>query len=99
MYFGPICATACHTGVGGGLPGVMNLTSAANSFAALVNVASIERPALMRVKPNDSANSYIIHKLKGEDIELSRMPQGGPFFTADQIADVEGWINAGAQNN
>jgi hypothetical protein len=44
-------------------------------------------------------NSYVIHKLKGEDIEFSRMPQGGPFFTADQIADVEGWINAGAQNN
>jgi uncharacterized protein (TIGR03118 family) len=97
-YFGPICST-CHNGVGGGLPGVMNLTSAANSFAALVNVPSIERAALMRVKPSDSTNSYVIHKLKGEDIEFSRMPLGGPFFTPDQLADVVGWIDAGALNN
>jgi hypothetical protein len=77
----------------------MNLTSAANSYAALVNVPSIERAALMRVKPSDSTNSYVIHKLKGEDIEFSRMPLGGPFFTPDQLADVVGWIDAGALNN
>jgi uncharacterized protein (TIGR03118 family) len=97
-YFGPICS-ACHNGVGGGLPGVMNLSSAASSFAALVNVASIERPALMRVQPGNSTNSYIIHKLKGVDITGSQMPLGGTPFTADQIAEVEGWINAGAANN
>jgi len=97
-YFGPICS-GCHSGNGNSLPGVMNLTSAANSYAALVNVASIERAELMRVKPNDSANSYIVHKLKGQDIQGSRMPLGGPFFTDAQIADVVGWIDAGALNN
>lgn len=77
----------------------MNLTSAASSYASLVNVASIERAALMRVKPNDSANSYIVHKLKGEDIDGSRMPLGGPAFTAAQVAEVVSWIDAGAANN
>ncbi len=75
----------------------MNLTSAANSFAALVNVASIERPALMRVKPGDSTNSYIIHKLTGVDITGAQMPLGGPAFTPAQVAEVSGWINAGAR--
>jgi uncharacterized protein (TIGR03118 family) len=97
-YFGPICSS-CHTGNGASLPGVMNLTTAANSFAALVNVASIQRPQLMRVKPGDSANSYIIHKLTGVDITGSQMPLGGPAFTAEQVAEVSGWIDAGAANN
>jgi uncharacterized protein (TIGR03118 family) len=97
-YFGPICS-GCHTGVGGALPGVMNLSSASASFAALVNVASIQRPASMRVKPNDSANSYIVNKLKGVDISGSRMPLGGTPLTDAQIAEVVSWIDAGAQNN
>jgi uncharacterized protein (TIGR03118 family) len=97
-YFGPVCA-GCHTGVGGALPGVMNLSSAAASFAALVNVASIERPASMRVKASDSANSYLINKLTGVDIVGGRMPLGGTPLTAEQIAEVRSWIDAGAQNN
>jgi uncharacterized protein (TIGR03118 family) len=97
-YFGPICS-GCHTGVGGALPGVMNLSSAASSFAALVNVASIERPALMRVKPSDSANSYLVNKLRGVDITGSQMPLGGTPLTAEQIAEVTSWIDAGAANN
>jgi uncharacterized protein (TIGR03118 family) len=97
-YFGPICS-GCHTGVGGALPGVMNLSSASASFAALVNVASIQRPTSMRVKPNDSANSYIVNKLKGVDISGSRMPLGGTPLTDAQIAEVVSWIDAGAQNN
>jgi uncharacterized protein (TIGR03118 family) len=97
-YFGPICS-GCHTGTGGTLPGVMNLSSAAASFAALVNVTSIQRPALMRVKPSDSANSYIVNKLKGVDISGSRMPLGGTPLTDAQIAEVVSWIDAGAQNN
>ncbi len=77
----------------------MNLTSAASSFAALVNVASIERPASMRVLPGNSTDSYIIHKLKGEDITGARMPLGGTPFTPAEIAEVASWIDAGAANN
>jgi uncharacterized protein (TIGR03118 family) len=97
--FGPRCSV-CHNGIGTALPGSMNLTSAASTFAALVNVDSGEQPALKRVKPNDSANSWVIHKLEGTDLNgTARMPFGGPFLDQPTIDQVKGWIDAGAQNN
>ena len=50
--FTPRCAS-CHTGTGGGLPGAMNLTSATESFNALVNVTSIQEPTFKRVLPGN----------------------------------------------
>jgi uncharacterized protein (TIGR03118 family) len=86
----------CHTGVGTSLPGVMNLTSASATFAALVNVTSIDEPPLKRVLPNDPNNSYIIHKLEGTQSVGSRMPFGGPFLDQATIDQVRAWIQAGA---
>ena len=78
----------------------MNLTSAAETFASLVNVASQEQPALMRVKLFDPANSYLIHKLEGAaTITGSRMPLGGPFLDQATIDQVKSWIASGAPNN
>lgn len=97
--FSPRCSS-CHTGGGGALPASMNLSSAAETFAALVNVASTEQPALLRVKPNDAVNSYVIHKLEGAaGITGDRMPLGGPFLNQATIDQVKSWINAGAANN
>jgi hypothetical protein len=54
----------------------------------------------MRVRPNDAAGSYIVHKLEGgPDIVGVRMPQGGPFLSVAQIDTVKSWIDAGALNN
>ena len=78
----------------------MNLTSAAASFTSLVNVASEEQPALMRVKLFDPANSYLIHKLEGAaTITGQRMPFGGPFLDQATIDQVKSWIASGAPNN
>lgn len=97
--FAPRCS-ACHTGGGAALPASMDLTSAAATFAALVNVASVEQPALLRVKPSDSANSYVVHKIEGAaGISGSRMPLGGPFLDQATIDQVRSWIDAGAANN
>lgn len=96
--FSPRCAS-CHTGVGTALPGVMNLTSAAASFAALVNVASINEPTFRRVLPGDANNSYIVHKLEGTQLVGARMPFGGPFLNQATIDQVRAWISAGAANN
>ncbi len=97
--FGPMCS-GCHNGSGGPLPGAMNLSNTAASFAALVGVPSLEQPALQRVAPNDSANSYLVHKLEGAStITGSRMPLGGPFLDQATIDQVRSWIDAGAQNN
>jgi uncharacterized protein (TIGR03118 family) len=99
--FTPICS-ACHNGSNppnGALPGSQNLT-AGNSYAALVNVASQEQPALLRVKPGDPANSYLIQKLEGAaTISGQRMPLGGPFPDQATIDQIKSWIAAGAPNN
>ena len=98
--FTPICA-ACHDGTvaaSGALPHSQNLT-AGNSFTALVNVASHEVPTLMRVKPGDAANSYIIQKLEGSAAGGVRMPLGGPYLDQATIDQIKSWIASGAPNN
>ena len=94
--------SGCHNGSNppnGALPGSQNLT-AGNSFAALVNVASLEQPALLRVKPGDPANSYLIQKLEGSaGISGQRMPLGGPYLDQATIDQVKSWITSGAPNN
>jgi uncharacterized protein (TIGR03118 family) len=101
LVFTPMCSS-CHNGSNppsGALPGSQNLT-AGNSFASLVNVASHEQPALMRVKPGDPANSYLIQKLEGAaGISGSQMPLGGPFLDQATIDKVKSWIASGAPNN
>jgi len=77
----------------------MDLTSTAASFAALVDVASIQVPALDRVEPGDPDNSYLIHKLEGTQSVGTRMPQGGPFLDQATIDMIRQWIADGAPNN
>ena len=94
--FSPRCAV-CHSGTGAELPESMNLTSVAESGAALVGVASTQQPAVLRVAPGDPENSYLIHKLEGRaGIEGVRMPFGGPFLSDAEIDQVRAWITAGA---
>ena len=99
--FTPRCAE-CHDGSqppGGVLPGAMDLRPG-HSFASLVNVASQEQPALMRVKPGEPESSYVIHKLDGSPgIAGARMPFGGPFLDVPTIDRIRAWISSGARNN
>lgn len=93
VVFGPVCS-GCHNGVGAALPGSMNLTNADASFAALVNVASIQQAALMRVLPFDPNSSYLVHKL--EESGTTVMPPSGMLPVAT-IAEIRQWITDGAQ--
>jgi uncharacterized protein (TIGR03118 family) len=96
--FTPICS-GCHNGVGTALPGVQNLT-AGHTYTSIVGVASLEMPSLMRVKPGDAANSYLIQKLEGAaGISGVRMPLGGPYLDQATIDNIKSWINGGAPNN
>jgi uncharacterized protein (TIGR03118 family) len=103
QIFTPICSV-CHSGVGTGLPGVQNLT-AGNTFANVVNVASIEQPALKRIAPNDPVNSYLIQKIEGAPgISGSQMPlgcgsAGNPCLSQATIDLVKTWVSQGALNN
>ena len=87
--------TQCHSGATpeGGLR-----LSPADAYTNLINVPSTQR-ALMRVVPNDSANSYLIHKLEGRaDIAGHQMPPA-PLLTIDVIQAIRQWIDRGAPNN
>ncbi len=101
--FTPICS-GCHTGVGTSLPGVQDLASG-HTFANVVNVASIEQPTLLRIKPNDAANSYLVRKIEGTPgITGSRMPfgcgsAGNPCLDQATIDLVKTWVAQGALNN
>ena len=95
---GRLACVTCHNGRNPFAP--MNL-GAATSYAALVNVRSFERPALLRVNPGDPEGSYLVHKLEGRpSILFERMPRGtGPFLTEGQILIVKRWIELGARND
>ena len=99
QVFSPRCA-GCHSGpTSSNLPSGMNLSNAAASHDALVDVTSLQ-VALDRVEPGDPDNSYLIRKLEGgPDISGSQMPQGGPFLDQATIDMIRQWISDGAPNN
>lgn len=91
--FTPICSV-CH--VGGGAPEGLRL-DAADSYNLLVGVPSTEVPSILRVKPGDPDNSYIIQKLEGHAAVGAQMPFGGPYLSTSTIAFIRQWITDGAQ--
>lgn len=89
---------ACH---GGRNPAQgLDLSSAAASYASLVNVASSQCPTTRRVLPGQQDMSYLMWKLQGSGpcFSGSQMPKGQPLSAADQ-ATIRGWIASGAPNN
>lgn len=91
----PNC-TGCH--VGAGAPQGLRL-DAANSYAMLVNVASTQVPTLLRVKPGDPDNSWLVQKIDGRATVGGRMPLGRNPLPQASIDLVRSWIAAGAQMN
>jgi hypothetical protein len=91
--FTPICSV-CHAGASA--PEGLHL-DAGNSYNMLVGVPSTEVPSILRVKPGDPDNSYIIQKLEGHAAVGGQMPLGGPYLSTATIAFVRQWITDGAQ--
>jgi hypothetical protein len=88
----PLC-TVCHAG--SAAPLALRL-DAANAYASLVGVPSVEASSLLRVAPGRSDDSYLIHKLEGRAAVGARMPLGGPYLDAETMAVIRQWIAAGA---
>src|SRR5277367_3174298 len=59
--FTPICSK-CH--IGASAPEGLQL-DASHSYNSLVGVPSVEDPSLLRVKPGDPDDSYMVHKIEG----------------------------------
>jgi hypothetical protein len=91
--FTPICSV-CHAG--GAAPEGLRLDSA-DSYANLVGVPSTEVPSILRVKPGDPDNSYLVQKIEGIAAVGARMPYGGPYLDQTTINAIRQWITDGAQ--
>jgi len=96
--FTPSCGVSgCHTGpTGPVLPGGMDLSNAAASFASLVGVTSIEQPPELRVAANDADASYLIQKVEGRAAVGAQMPLGGQALDQETIDAIRAWIDQGA---
>jgi hypothetical protein len=90
--FTPICSV-CHAGATAP-QGLM--LDAAHSYNLLVNIPSTEVPSILRVKPGDPTNSYIIQKLEGHAAVGGQMPLGETPLPASTITFIAQWITDGA---
>jgi hypothetical protein len=85
----------CH---GGATPQQgMGLGDARTSWLAIVGVASAEKPEFMRVAPGDSANSYVVMKLRADPRRAGQpMPQGAYPLDPELVMKVASWAQNGA---
>jgi methionine-rich copper-binding protein CopC len=93
--FTPICSK-CH--IGASAPEGLQL-DAEHSYNLLVGVPSEEQPSLLRVKPSDPDDSYIVHKIEGlPGIDGGQMPLGETPLPPATIDAIRQWITNGAPN-
>ena len=95
------CAlSGCHVGPS---PILGQDLSAGRTFGSVVDIPSVEAPALRRVRPFLPDSSYLVHKIQGTQASVGgsgeRMPLIGGALTADEISVIRAWISAGALNN
>jgi hypothetical protein len=72
------------------------------AYATLVGVPSVDSP-LLRVKPGEPEQSYLIRKLEGTHIDAGgkglRMPMDGVPLSDADIATIRQWVEQGAADN
>jgi hypothetical protein len=74
-----------------------DLSDAVTSYANIVGVASRERPAFQRIAPGDSANSYIVMKLRNDPRKGgAAMPLGAYPLDAALTLRIATWAQQGA---
>jgi hypothetical protein len=90
------CAfSGCH---GGSAPKEGMDLSPGRAHSNIVNVSSTEQPSLQRVKPGDSANSYLFQKVNQDNPAVGeRMPQGGDRLSPEDLDLIRRWIDEGAR--
>ncbi len=93
------CAVSgCH--VPGNPPYGLVLVPATTAYGNLYNVASGEVPALKRVNPTSSTNSYIYQKIQGTAAVGGTMPlAAGDALTPEEKLVIKSWIDQGATQN
>jgi len=98
---------SCHGGRAGDL--TMTDTDPGGTHAALVGVTSPENPTMKLVAPGDPANSYLMHKIDGDNCTLKAectnrdcgdtMPQQSDLIDVPRRDTIRRWIAQGAKND
>lgn len=96
-------ATSCHAGPSP-TGHVLFSGTATEVRTQLVNVVPASAPAgWFRVKPGDTAHSWLIEKVTKDQPGGSgygtRMPQGAPNLCQPSVDTLSAWISAGAPDN
>lgn len=111
-------SSSCHQLQQGG-PSLLYLGGEASKpadgagiFAAIVDKPSVELASMMYVKSGDPANSFLMHKLDGDECELASqcgatpvpscgepMPMSGCALAGTTRDKFRRWIAQGAKNN
>lgn len=74
-----------------------DLSNAVISYASIVDVASNERSAFKRIAPGDSANSYIVMKLRNDPRKGGQpMPLGDYPLDGVLVLRIAQWAQQGA---
>jgi len=107
----PVITTSCTTSSchgGGSRPPVLAPHGGPAALrAALVGVATEQRPSRVYVRPGDPGASYLMQKLEGHlnDAECidhdcgAQMPLDNPSLSAEARDKVRTWISQGAPDN
>ncbi|ACG72206.1 conserved hypothetical protein [Anaeromyxobacter sp. K] len=98
----PRCATtACHSG--NPPPTAPTSLDRELAYGQLVDVASMQAPALMLVEPGAPERSYLVLKLRGTAGDAggvpTPMPTGDTLLDEAEIQAIEAWIAVGAPND
>jgi hypothetical protein len=73
-----------------------NLSTAALTYAYIVNRPSIEKASLLRVRPGSAAQSLFIDKIRNRNGVATQMPLGAEPLEEAEIVELEKWIDQGA---
>ncbi len=88
------CAlSGCHTGPAAPLGLRLDANSA---FDLLINQPSQQVSELLRIKPGDPDNSYLVQKIEGTAASGSQMPRNQAPLSVKTIQAIRDWIQAGA---
>ncbi len=81
----------------------MNLSDRITTYSNTVDVPANQLATMMRVRPGQPDQSYLVHKIQGTQASAggtgNRMPLGGTPLTQAQIDTIRDRIAAGAPNN
>ncbi len=99
--FSGVCAvTGCHVVT---TPEEALNLSEGLAHSNIVNVPANQLTGMMRVRPGQPDQSYLVHKIQGTQASVggagNRMPLVGTPLTQAQIDTIRDWIAAGAPNN